>query len=156
MRDWHSLYQCRPRPPEGAMRAWDLASSVTGDWTVGLRLEVVKEGKHSVGWVISDVRRMRGRPDEVRRLVLAVAESDGGRGEGIAARRPGTGGLGSSVPDVEFALQHEVRTLSGFTCRRASRCPWMPSGHGWRYLKCDMSIASASCVSTTCSRVTTS
>jgi predicted phage terminase large subunit-like protein len=127
LRDWHSLYQCAPRPPEGAMfkpaempvldvlpeviggcavRAWDLASSVTGDWTVGLRLEVVKEGKHSVGWVISDVRRMRGRPDEVRRLVQTVAESDGRGVKVLLPEDPGQAGKDQA--------QDYIRRLVGF------------------------------------------
>jgi hypothetical protein len=58
LRDWYAQYQGRPRPPEGAMfkpgqmriydlappkllmtvRAWDLAASSSGDWTVGLKL----------------------------------------------------------------------------------------------------------------------
>jgi predicted phage terminase large subunit-like protein len=127
LRDWWSLYQGEPRPPEGAMfkpaempvldvlpdaiggfavRAWDLASSVTGDWTVGLRLEVVKEGKHSVGWVISDVRRMRRRPDEVRRLVQTVAESDGRGVKVLLPEDPGQAGKDQA--------QDYVRRLVGF------------------------------------------
>jgi hypothetical protein len=94
-RDWYSMYQCRPRPPEGAMfrpaqmpilefppplvhgasvRAWDLASSSTGDYTVGLKLSLRTEDRLPV---VTDLRRMRGRPDEVRRLVKTVAEADG-------------------------------------------------------------------------------
>ena len=38
-----------------------------GDWTVGLKLELLRD--HSAGWITSDIRRMRGRPDEVRRLI---------------------------------------------------------------------------------------
>ena len=57
MRDFYAQFQGRPRPPGGAMfepdkipifdalpevddsvRAWDLASSLRGDWTVGLKL----------------------------------------------------------------------------------------------------------------------
>jgi predicted phage terminase large subunit-like protein len=97
LRDWFALYQGRPRPPEGTMfkpaempiiealpremiwdqvRAWDLASSTTGDWTVGLKLAVVSDGQN-VDFVVSDVHRMRGRPDEVRRAVRAIAEADG-------------------------------------------------------------------------------
>jgi predicted phage terminase large subunit-like protein len=93
--DWYSQYQCRPRPPEGAMfrpaqmpvlewlpelvrgsqvRAWDLASSSAGDWTVGLKLALRKEDRLPI---ITDVRRMRGRPDEVRKLVRDVAAADG-------------------------------------------------------------------------------
>jgi hypothetical protein len=50
----------------GSVRAWDLASSATCDYTVGLKLVLRKEGRLPI---IVDVRRMRGRPDEVRKLV---------------------------------------------------------------------------------------
>jgi predicted phage terminase large subunit-like protein len=126
-RDWYAQYQGRPRPPEGAMfkpaeipvldwlpevergysvRAWDLAASVRGDWTVGLRLEVVRAGKHSVGWVISDVRRMRGRPDEVRSLVEAVAAADGREVKVLLPEDPGQAGKDQA--------QDYVRRLIGF------------------------------------------
>jgi len=50
-----------------AVRSRDLPSSTMGDWTVGLKLELLRD--HSAGWITSDIRRMRGRPDEVRRLI---------------------------------------------------------------------------------------
>jgi predicted phage terminase large subunit-like protein len=96
-RDWYSQYQGRPRPPEGALfrpanmpifaalpalgetvRAWDLASSVRGDWTCGLKLSRIRDFRHFRDTlVITDVQRMRGTPEQVRHLVRTVAEADG-------------------------------------------------------------------------------
>jgi len=89
-----------------SVRAWDLAASVTGDWTVGVRLEVVRVGKHSVGWAISDVRRMRGRPDEVRSLVEAVAAADGREVKVLLPEDPGQAGKDQA--------QDYIRRLVGF------------------------------------------
>jgi predicted phage terminase large subunit-like protein len=96
-RDWSALYQQDPRPPEGALfkvergtaldaapagirwvRAWDLAATAqTGtrdsDWTVGLLLGRTDEGR----FVIGDVVRLRGGPDEVEAAVVATASRDG-------------------------------------------------------------------------------
>jgi predicted phage terminase large subunit-like protein len=96
-RDWYAQYQGCPRPPEGAMfkpanmpildllppigeavRAWDLASSRTGDWTVGLKLARLRDyHRYADTLVIVDVQRMRGTPDEVRSFVRDVAQADG-------------------------------------------------------------------------------
>jgi predicted phage terminase large subunit-like protein len=101
LRDWYSQFQGRPRPPEGAMfkpgrmpvfdaippgarvleeaRGWDLASSAgRGDWTVGLKLARLWGGaRFEDMYVITDVQRIRGTPDEVRHLVCTVAGADG-------------------------------------------------------------------------------
>jgi len=124
-RDWHSQYQCRPRPPEGVMfrpgelricdvlppklwntvRAWDLASTTSGDWTVGLRMSHYTAGNANA-WVITDVRRIRGRPDEVRKLVRDVADADGYGTEILLPEDPGQAGKDQS--------QSYVRDLVGF------------------------------------------
>jgi hypothetical protein len=85
--DWYAQYQGRPRAREGAMfkpgpirlydllpsrplmtvRAWDLAASSSGDWTVGLKLSQCGHWQDNA-WIVTDIRRMRGRPDEVRAL----------------------------------------------------------------------------------------
>lgn len=58
------------------VRAWDLASSPTGDWTVGLRAALLRSGLV----VIEDVLRFRGDPARVRaefeRTSLADIELD--------------------------------------------------------------------------------
>jgi predicted phage terminase large subunit-like protein len=100
LRDWYAQYQGRPRPPEGALfkparmpliealpdgtaiavRAWNLASSTksSADYTVGIKLvQVFNHGSpFSEFWIVTDVQRIRGAPEEVPRLVRGVAEAD--------------------------------------------------------------------------------
>lgn len=97
MRDWAALYQQRPTLADGAVfkvgmigtldalppmgqtvRAWDLAATAqTGtrdpDWTVGVKLTRTNDGK----FVVLDVTRLRGGPDEVEATILATASRDG-------------------------------------------------------------------------------
>jgi predicted phage terminase large subunit-like protein len=98
LRDFDAMYQQRPRPPEGAIfkpaaisihepdnlprvaeivRAWDLASSDKGDWTVGILLGRYYATGYQPRYVVLDVQRFRGPPEEVRRTVRTIAQSDG-------------------------------------------------------------------------------
>jgi len=90
-RAWEALFQQSPRVLGGrlfqvgrvavtdvrlagaAVRAWDLAASVTGDWTAGVRLARSSEGTFQV----QDVVRVKGGPEEVVRAIRATAERDG-------------------------------------------------------------------------------
>lgn len=54
------------------VRAWDLASSPTGDWTVGLRAALLRSGLV----VIEDVLRFRGDPARVRAEFERMATAD--------------------------------------------------------------------------------
>jgi len=104
MRVWQSLYQQDPRPGEGALfkvaliqsipapiagktvRAWDLAATAQlgtrdPDWTVGVRMTRTPDGKY----IIEDVVRLRGSPDEVEATIVATASRDG---HGVEVRLP--------------------------------------------------------------------
>jgi predicted phage terminase large subunit-like protein len=90
---WEALYQGNPTTPGGNIfrienigieeaepagyhwvRAWDLAASDgKGDFTAGLKIGI-GPGKQLV---IGDVVRLRGRPDEVVRVMKATAQRDG-------------------------------------------------------------------------------
>jgi predicted phage terminase large subunit-like protein len=95
-REWNALYQQDPRPGEGALfkaaligtldaepagravRAWDLAATAQvgtrdPDWTVGLKLIKTVAGQY----VVADIVRLRGGPDEVEAAVKATASRDG-------------------------------------------------------------------------------
>jgi predicted phage terminase large subunit-like protein len=98
-RDFYAMYQGKPRPPEGSMfkpqrmpiiepdrvpqiieqvRAWDLASSPRGDYTVGLLLgRYLDPARFENRFVILDVVRFRGAPEDVRETVHATAVKDG-------------------------------------------------------------------------------
>ena len=98
-RDFYSMYQTRPRPPEGSMfkparmpilesdamprieekvRAWDLASSPQGDHTACVLLGRYLD-RHSFEsrFIVLDVHRERLPPEGVRRLVHDIARMDG-------------------------------------------------------------------------------
>ena len=96
LRTWTSLYQQNPTPGEGALfkverietldaapasgqivRAWDLAATKQAgsrdpDWTAGVKL--AKIGQR---WCVTDVKRLRGGPDEVEAAIVATAQADG-------------------------------------------------------------------------------
>ena len=90
-RAWAALFQQSPRVPGGrlfqvgrvavtearlpgvAVRAWDLAASVGGDWTAGVRLARSAEGTFQV----QDVIRLKGGPEQVVQAIRQAAERDG-------------------------------------------------------------------------------
>ena len=94
---WWALYQGSPRPPEGrlfkinlmpirdqllgqvtqSVRAWDLASTAQGDFTVGIKLVVQYDAEFRPFWTITDVQRQRLDPEGVEDLVLRIAKADG-------------------------------------------------------------------------------
>jgi predicted phage terminase large subunit-like protein len=97
-REWASQYQGHPHPPEGAIfkvgeigvleahpnlrgaqvvRGWDLAATRESgerdpDWTVGVKLARLADGRY----VVCDVQRVRGSPDEIERLIVNTAAHD--------------------------------------------------------------------------------
>ena len=94
---WSALFQQNPRPDEGSLfktgmidtlsaapagkhiaRAWDLAATAqTGskdpDWSVGVKMLRTDDGRY----VVLDVKRIRGGPDEVEATIVNTAKQDG-------------------------------------------------------------------------------
>jgi phage terminase large subunit-like protein len=104
-------------PPPIALRtvrAWDLASTTSGDWTGGLKLSHYTTAGDGNAWIITDVRRMRGRPDEVRALFAEVVRTDG---HVVARSLPQD--LGQAGVDQ---AQSYVRSMPGYQieCERTS------------------------------------
>ncbi|HQT89135.1 MAG TPA: phage terminase large subunit [Acidiphilium sp.] len=116
MRVWQSLYQQDPRPGEGALfkvalmqsmpasvagktvRAWDLAATKElgtrdPDWTAGVKMTRTAEGK----FVIDDVVRLRGSPDEVEATIVATASRDGRSVEIRLPQDPGQAGKSQAL-----------------------------------------------------------
>jgi len=111
-RDFAALYQQSPRPPEGALfkvgmlavqdavpplqatvRAWDFAATrkmgtSDPDWTVGLKLGRTVSG----GYVVIDIVRFRGSPDEVLASLVNTAKYDGPRVKIRIPEEPGQAG----------------------------------------------------------------
>jgi predicted phage terminase large subunit-like protein len=115
-------YLQRPAPPGGGMfkpdalgvldsrpacvemvRAWDLAGTIAdGDWTVGLLLGRTKENRY----VILDVRRLQGSPDEVEQAIVAMARLDGHKVRVALPQDPGQAG--------KAQLLYLTKALAGF------------------------------------------
>lgn len=55
------------------VRAWDLAATQDGDWSVGVMLTRTVEG----GFQVNDVRRFQGGPEMVVQVIRETAERDG-------------------------------------------------------------------------------
>lgn len=111
-RAFQALYQQDPRPDRGAffdaekiaildavppvgrcVRAWDLAATFAGpgrdpDWTVGLKLGALADGRFAV----LDVVRVRAGPAEVERLLARTARDDGAETAIALAQDPGQAG----------------------------------------------------------------
>lgn len=113
-RGWWALYQQSPRPLEGSLfkpaqirvvdaepagpgtqvvRAWDLAATAqTGtrdpDYTVGVKLMRTADGR----FVVCDVVRLRGGPDEVEAAIINTASQDGPRVRISLPQDPGQAG----------------------------------------------------------------
>lgn len=86
-------YQQAPSPPEGNifkpdalkvmdavpampiqwMRGWDLASTLTGDWTAGAKIGKLPDGRY----LIADMARFRRGPDERDAALVNTAGVDG-------------------------------------------------------------------------------
>lgn len=129
MRVWQALYQQDPRPGEGALfraamithsppmpgqsvRAWDLAAtkalgSRDPDWTVGAKLTKTPEGK----FIIEDVVRLRGSPDEVEALIVATASRDEARVQIRLPQDPGQAGKAQAL--------YLTRKLAGYRVHSA-------------------------------------
>lgn len=116
-------YQQRPSPPEGNIfkpdqiavctaipigtrfvRAWDLAASDNdGDWTVGALLGLMPDGRY----LIADIRRFQGRPDEVEAGIRNAAGMDGTSVDIELAQDPGQAGKSQIV--------YLTKMLAGYT-----------------------------------------
>lgn len=101
-------YQQRPAPAEGGIfkpdqiptidaipagyidwvRGWDLASTTDGDWTAGVKLGRLADGRY----LIADSMRLRAGPDERDAALLNTASLDGKRVRISIPQDPGQAG----------------------------------------------------------------
>jgi len=130
MRNWWSLYEQDPRPLEGSLfkigqigtldaapagtkivRAWDLASTAqTGtadpDWTVGVKMLRTPEDR----FVILDVMRMRGGPEEVIAAIRNTAAADGRAVRIQLPQDPGQAGKAQVLDLTKRLIGHNVQS----------------------------------------------
>jgi predicted phage terminase large subunit-like protein len=144
-RDWYAQYQGRPRPPEGAMfkpgkmpiiepnilpkivervRAWDLASSTKGDFTVGLLLGRSYDAAYENRFIVLDIVRFRGPPEEVRNTVRTVARADGYGTKIWIPRDPAQAGADQADSYIRMLSSYcvEAERMSGDKATRADAC----------------------------------
>lgn len=74
---------------EDTVRYWDLAASVDGDYTVGARMSLLKDGR----FVLEDIVRGRWRPREVEEMVALTAKMDGTGIRILMEQEPGSAGV---------------------------------------------------------------
>jgi predicted phage terminase large subunit-like protein len=91
-REWFTVIDALPEVAN-RVRYWDLAATKqTGssdpDWTVGVRVSRDPQGL----WTVEDVRRIRGTPVEVERLMRQTAELDGTSVRVFIEQEPGASG----------------------------------------------------------------
>ncbi|MEM9043421.1 MAG: phage terminase large subunit [Pseudomonadota bacterium] len=89
------------------IRAWDLAGSVDGDWTVGV---LMGEREDGLGYVVVNVVRFRKRPGTVKEKIKATAESDNERGP-VPIRIPQDPGQAGVAQKDDFAAYLAGNTL---------------------------------------------
>lgn len=125
-RAWEALFQQNPTPREGAffkvgsltiedrppacsdrVRAWDLAASVDGDWTVGVLMGRAPDGR----FVVLDVVRGRWTPGEVEQQIRRTAESDGFDVRIRLPEDPGAGGVAWARRLVSMLAGYNVRAV---------------------------------------------
>lgn len=121
---FEALYQQNPTPREGAffkvsqleiipaapanlktVRAWDLAASTKGDYTVGAKL-----GKDDAGlFYVLDIVRGQWLPDERNKIMQQTAALDGRQTRIRLAQDPGAAGVDQ--------VQALTRMLAGYTVK---------------------------------------
>jgi predicted phage terminase large subunit-like protein len=120
-RSFAALYQQKPMADDGGMfnaawfenpaelpakrvrvRAWDLAASADGDYTVGVLMSKDSNGI----FYIENVVRMRGTPLEVEKLIFDTAKNDGRSVQIILPQDPGQAG--------KAQVQSFIRRLAGY------------------------------------------
>jgi predicted phage terminase large subunit-like protein len=135
MYEWSSQFMGEPVPPEGVMfkpdqapvvdviptgatgrltivRGWDLASTTKGDWTATVKLgRYYTPVTYENGWIVLDVRRMRGPPDEVRAFFGAVVRSDGHGVTQWLPEDPGQAGKDQAQSYVRSMPGYRIETL---------------------------------------------
>lgn len=143
-REWASQYQQNPRPLEGSLfkvhaletldvapnvrgahiaRGWDLAATKKmgtndPDWTVGVKMARLRSGQY----VVLDVVRLRGGPDQVDAAIRNVADQDGPGVTISLPEDPGQAGKTQALAMMRMLSGHRVQTSreTGDKATRAS------------------------------------
>lgn len=131
-REWAALYQQKPTEAEGNLfkitaipcldaapsgvtdivRRWDLAATRdTGgndpDWTVGVKMGRMDGGRY----VILDVTRLRGGPQDVQQAIVNTAQADGHDVRVVLPEDPGQAGKAQSAYLVGLLPGYSVQAV---------------------------------------------
>lgn len=131
-REWSALYQQKPTEAEGNLfkvtalpyldaapsgvtdivRRWDLAATRdTGgndpDWTVGVKMGRMDGGRY----VILDVTRLRGGPQDVQQAIVNTAQADGYDVRVVLPEDPGQAGKAQSAYLVGLLPGYSVQAV---------------------------------------------
>ena len=91
-----------PAQPIKWWRGWDLASVIDGDWTAGVKIGLLQDGR----FIIADVVKTRSTPDERDTIIKNTSISDTRTVQISLPKDPGQAGNSQSV--------YFVRLLTGF------------------------------------------
>lgn len=94
-----------PVDPIEWVRGWDFASTTTGDWTAGVKLGRLRDGR----LIIGDVVRIRVGPDERDKALVNATARDGYECKQSIPQDPGQAG----VTQVKYLL----RQLAGYSVK---------------------------------------
>jgi predicted phage terminase large subunit-like protein len=131
--EWWSMWMGLPRPPSGGtfrpgraprydhlpvgmqvlamVRGWDLAATVTGDWTATVLVVQLHDPElNKQVHIITDARRMKGTPDEVKRFMLEVTSGDDAMVFNYLPEDPGQAGKMQAQDLVALLLGKAVFT----------------------------------------------
>jgi phage terminase large subunit-like protein len=115
------------------VRAWDLASSVKGDFTVGLLLGRAYDDAYENRFIVLDIVRFRGPPEEVRATVRTVAAADGYGVKIWIPRDPAQAGTDQADSYIRMLSGYRVEAerMSGDKATRADAAASQPNSAGW-------------------------
>lgn len=131
-REWQSQYQQNPRPAEGALfkiakievmaeapnlrgaviaRGWDLAATKKigtndPDWTVGVKVARLQSGLY----VVLDVFRDRGGPDQVDSWIKNTSDQDGASVKVSLPEDPGQAGKSQILAFTRLLTGHKIES----------------------------------------------
>jgi predicted phage terminase large subunit-like protein len=104
-----AMFDVLDAAPSGAVRwvrAWDLAGSNDGDYTAGVKMARLPDGRI----LVADVVRMRGLAHEVRAAMLATATRDGGAVKISLPQDPGQAGKDQAASLTRMLAGYSVTT----------------------------------------------
>ena len=164
-REWASQYQQTPRPAEGALfkvglievldeapnlrgaivgRGWDLAATKQigtrdPDWTVGVKLARMPSGLY----VILDVVRFRGNPDDVDAVIRNTASQDGMAVTISIPQDPGQAGKKQVLAFTRLLTGHKVESSpeTGDKATRAAPAISQVNGRNFAMVKAPWNAA---------------